>query len=337
MNFIDDVNFQVSAGNGGRGCASFRRERCIPKGGPDGGDGGDGGSVYLLADAKINTLINFRNRRLYQAKSGGSGMGKQRTGKKGEDLILQVPVGTLVCHADTGELLGDLAEDQKKICVARGGKGGIGNIHFKSSTNRSPRRFTLGDVGESRPLHLELKLLADVGLLGLPNAGKSTFMRVVSSATPKVADYPFTTLHPQLAIVQVDHRTSWVLADIPGLIAGASHGTGLGIRFLRHLSRCRLLLHIVDANELYLDDTLQRIDIILQELKYFSTDLTQKPIWLVLNKIELLPLNAVEELQQRVAQLRPDIKHVYTISALQRQGIQKLCKDIATRVSQLEA
>lgn len=332
MNFIDEVTLSVAAGDGGHGCCSFRRAYCEPRGGPDGGDGGDGGHVYLRASAKLNTLSMFRVQRLHRAQSGGQGMGKQRYGKKGASLILDVPVGTMVYHAETQALLGDLAHDQTQLCVAQGGRGGLGNIHFKSSTNRAPRRFTKGTQGEHRDLLLQLRLLADVGLLGLPNAGKSTFMRAVSAATPKVADYPFTTLRPQLGVVEVDCRSSWVLADMPGLVEGASQGVGLGLRFLRHLSRCRLLLHVVDAYSLFhpnfVSGSLAAIQTIRQEWIDFSAELARKPVWLILNKVDLLAEGEEETIREWIAQSYPEIERVYSISALQRQGTQSLSQAV---------
>ncbi|MFK3617786.1 GTPase ObgE, partial [Coxiella burnetii] len=246
MKFVDEAFVRVEAGNGGHGCLSFRREKFIPRGGPDGGDGGDGGSVYFVADKSVNTLVEFRYQRLLRAQNGQPGMGRLRSGKKGEDLIVPVPLGTTVYDKETSELIGDLIEAGDKLCVARGGRHGLGNTHFKSSTNRAPRRTTSGEEGEARELKLELKLLADVGLLGLPNAGKSTFIHAVSKATPKIADYPFTTLYPHLGVVRVEEYRSFVIADIPGLIEGASEGAGLGVQFLKHLERTQLLLHIVD-------------------------------------------------------------------------------------------
>ncbi|MFA7443529.1 MAG: GTPase ObgE, partial [Lysobacteraceae bacterium] len=246
MKLVDEAEILVKAGDGGNGCVSFRREKFIPLGGPDGGDGGNGGSVWLLADENLNTLVDFRHQRRFRAQRGENGMGSQMYGKGGEDVVVRVPIGTVVTELDSGEVLGDLTEHQQKLKVAQGGKGGLGNIHFKSSTNRAPRRATPGTPGEERNLKLELKLLADVGLLGFPNAGKSTFIRAVSAATPKVADYPFTTLYPNLGVVRLGPDHSFVIADIPGLIEGAAEGAGLGVAFLKHLQRTRLLLHLVD-------------------------------------------------------------------------------------------
>ncbi len=287
MKFVDEVVIKVVGGKGGNGCASFRREKFIPFGGPNGGDGGAGGSVYLVADPGINTLIDFRYQRNHQALSGQGGMGSDCSGKKGDDLEVLVPVGTLVYDVETQELLGDLTQPGQKLKVAEGGKRGLGNTHFKSSVNRAPRQFTSGSMGETRTLRLELKLLADIGLLGLPNAGKSTFIRSVSSARPKVADYPFTTLYPNLGVVSVSPHRSFVLADIPGLIEGAAEGAGLGIQFLKHLQRTRVLLHIIDIAPLDDSDPVAGAKQIVKELEKFSPDLAEKPRWLVLNKIDL--------------------------------------------------
>jgi GTPase len=290
MKFVDEARLKVQAGNGGRGSASFRREKFVPFGGPDGGDGGNGGSVYLRATSGINTLVDFRIERTYKAKSGEGGSGNDCTGRGGEDLYIPVPVGTAVRESDTGEELGDLVREGETLLVARGGKGGWGNTRFKSSTNRAPRQFGPGLPGEKRTLELELKLIADVGLLGLPNAGKSTLIRAVSAAKPKVADYPFTTLHPNLGVVAVSQHRSFVMADIPGLIEGAAEGAGLGIQFLKHLQRTRVLLHLVDiAPSDPGADAVKDARAIVAELKKFSKELGAKPRWLVLNKRDLLP------------------------------------------------
>lgn len=290
MKFIDEVTIRVAAGDGGNGCVSFRREKFIPFGGPDGGDGGQGGSVYLMADGGLNTLADFRHRRVFRAGRGQGGAGGNRTGGDGEDLVIKVPPGTLVMDAETQEVIGDLVAADQRLCVARGGAPGRGNTRFKSSTNRAPRQSTPGMPGEVRDLRLELKVLADVGLLGLPNAGKSTLLRRVSSAKPKVADYPFTTLYPVLGVVHLSDQRDFVLADIPGLIEGAAQGAGLGTRFLRHLGRTRLLLHVIDAapyNEQ--TDPVGDVQKIIAEVETFSQELAQRPRWLVLNKIDLLP------------------------------------------------
>ena len=289
MKFVDEATVRVIAGNGGHGCLSFRREKYVAKGGPDGGDGGNGGSVYLVADASLNTLADFRVARKFKAESGQGGAGRNMTGKSGDDLEIRVPQGTVVHDVDTGELIGDLTKDGERQKVAEGGRGGLGNTRFKSSTNRAPRKTTNGTPGESRHLRLELKVLADVGLLGMPNAGKSTLISAMSEAKPRIADYPFTTLHPNLGVVRVGRLQSFVMADIPGLIEGASEGAGLGIRFLRHLQRTRLLLHLVDIAPLDPDaDPASEVRAIAAELAKFSPELADKPRWLVINKIDLL-------------------------------------------------
>lgn len=290
MKFVDEARIRVQAGNGGRGCLSFRREKFVPFGGPDGGDGGDGGSVFLRAAPGINTLADFRVERTFKARSGEAGSGNDCTGRGGEDLYISVPEGTVVRDADTGEQLGDLLRAGDALKVAQGGKGGWGNAKFKTSTNRAPRQFGPGLPGEKRALELELKVIADVGLLGFPNAGKSTLIRAVSSARPKVADYPFTTLHPNLGVVYCGEHRSFVMADIPGLIEGAAEGAGLGIRFLKHLQRTRVLLHLVDIAPIDPQaDPVRDARAIVAELKKFSKDLAAKPRWLLLNKSDLLP------------------------------------------------
>lgn len=290
MKFIDEAHIEVIAGKGGNGAVSFRREKYVPKGGPDGGDGGRGGSIWAEADRNLNTLVEFRYTRLFQAKNGENGRGADCYGKGGEDLVLRVPVGTVIQDEESGELIADLTRHGQRALLARGGKGGLGNLHFKSSTNRAPRQSTPGEPGEQRRLHLELKVLADVGLLGMPNAGKSTFIRSVSAARPKVADYPFTTLHPNLGVVRVDSDRSFVLADIPGLIEGAAEGAGLGHQFLRHLARTRLLLHLVDLAPLDpAADPVAQARAIVEELRRYDESLYRKPRWLVLNKIDLIP------------------------------------------------
>jgi GTP-binding protein len=290
MKFVDEATVQVKAGNGGNGCLSFRREKYIERGGPDGGDGGTGGDVFLVADDSINTLVDFRVARKYRAESGQGGAGRNMTGKSGNDLEIKVPRGTVIHDVDTAELIGDLTEVGQRLKVAQGGRGGLGNTRFKSSTNRAPRKITHGTPGEARHLQLELKLIADVGLVGLPNAGKSTLIRSMSAAKPKVADYPFTTLHPNLGVVSVGPLQSFVMADVPGLIEGAAEGAGLGIQFLKHLQRTRLLLHLVDIAPLDVDvDPANSFRSIEQELIKFSADLEEKPRWLVINKTDLLP------------------------------------------------
>lgn len=289
MKFIDEARIEVFAGNGGNGVASFRREKYIPDGGPDGGDGGKGGSVFAIADKNINTLVDYRFTRVFRAKHGGNGRGADCYGKGAEDIFLRMPVGTVISDAITGEILADLTEDGQQRQLAQGGKGGLGNIHFKTSTNRAPKQFTRGEEGDSLELRLELKVIADVGLLGMPNAGKSTLIRAISAAKPKVADYPFTTLHPNLGMVRIDHQRSFVVADIPGVIEGAAEGAGLGHRFLKHLARTRVLLHIVDIAPFDAEtDPVQEAKAIIEELRKYDEQLYQKPRWLVLNKVDML-------------------------------------------------
>jgi GTPase len=301
MKFFDEAKIEVIAGDGGNGVASFRREKFIPFGGPDGGDGGRGGSIWAIADRNLNTLIDFRYTRVFRAQKGENGRGSDCYGKGGDDLELRVPVGTVITDLVTGEAIADLDHDGKRALIAQGGQGGLGNLHFKSSTNRAPRQCTPGKPGDHRELKLELRVLADVGLLGLPNAGKSTFIRAVSAAKPKVADYPFTTLHPNLGVVRVDHERSFVIADIPGLIEGAAEGAGLGHRFLKHLQRTGLLLHLVDIAPFDPGcDPTKDAKAILKELRKYDQALYDKPRWLVINKIDLVP---EEERQARVATL----------------------------------
>ncbi len=336
MKFVDEVTIKVAAGDGGNGCVSFRREKFVPRGGPDGGDGGDGGSVWLEADEGLNTLADFRHTRSFAAQRGENGMGRQMYGKGGDSITVRVPVGTVVTDVDTGEQLGDLTRHGQRLLVARGGKGGLGNVHFKSSVNRAPRRATPGTPGERRELRLELKVLADVGLLGMPNAGKSTFIRAVSSARPKVADYPFTTLYPNLGVVSVGLNRSFVVADIPGLIEGASEGAGLGIRFLKHLARTRLLLHLVDAAPLDPDhDPVRDVRVLEDELVKFDPELAQRERWLVLNKLDLLPADArearVAELVERLGWQGP----VFAISALSGEGTVQLSQQIMNALERM--
>ncbi len=335
MKFVDEAPIHVEAGKGGNGCLSFRREKFIAKGGPDGGDGGDGGSVYLVADDALNTLIDYRFQPRYRAQNGQKGGSKNCTGSKGEDLLLPVPVGTTVIDSDTGEQLGDLTEIGQKLKVAQGGFHGLGNTRFKSSVNRAPRQTSSGSEGEMRNLKLELKVLADIGLLGLPNAGKSSFIRAISSAKPKVADYPFTTLVPNLGVVKVQKHRSFVVADIPGLIEGAADGAGLGIRFLKHLTRCRVLLHIVDMAPLDESDPVEQVRIIANELESFSPTLAKRERWLLLNKIDLLPEDEVEaRCQALVAELGWE-GPVFHISALQQQGTEPLCGQVMTHLEHI--
>ena len=335
MKFIDEARIEVIAGKGGNGAASFRREKFVPFGGPDGGDGGKGGSVYAVADENVNTLVEYRFVKKYLAQHGEKGHGADCYGKGGEDIELKMPVGTVIIDSDTDEVVADLARHGERVMLARGGKGGLGNIHFKSSTNRAPRQCTPGEEGERRSLRLELKVLADVGLLGMPNAGKSTFIRAVSAAKPKVADYPFTTLHPNLGVVRMKDTRSFVIADIPGLIEGAAEGAGLGHRFLKHLSRTGLLLHVVDIAPFDPEvDPVREANAIVEELKKYDEELYNKPRWLVLNKVDMLP---EDEREERIAafleafgwpkQLPNDefefdmvTPRVFTVSALTGEG-----------------
>ncbi len=325
MKFFDEAAIEVIAGNGGNGVVSFRREKYVPRGGPDGGDGGRGGSIYALADRNLNTLIDYRYARIHRAKSGENGRGADQYGHGGSDLVLRVPVGTVITDATTSEFVADLASDGARALVAKGGEGGLGNLHFKSSTNRAPRRATPGQAGEQRRLNLELKVLADVGLLGMPNAGKSTLIRAISAARPRVADYPFTTLAPHLGVVRVDHSRSFVVADIPGLIEGAAEGAGLGHRFLRHLQRTRLLLHVVDLAPLDgAVDPLVEARAIVKELKRYDEALYNKPRWLVLNKLDLI---AADNREERVAAFVKSYRWkgpVFGVSAINGEGCRPL-------------
>lgn len=334
MKFVDEATISVQAGKGGNGCLSFRREKYIPKGGPDGGDGGDGGSVILEANDSINTLIDFRFVRHYRGQSGESGRGRQCTGAKGEDLVLQVPVGTSVIDVDTEEVLGDLTEVGQRLVVAQAGFHGLGNTRFKSSVNRSPRQTTKGGEGEARTLRFELKVLADVGLLGMPNAGKSTLIRSISAAKPKVANYPFTTLIPNLGVVRVQEHKSFVVADIPGLIEGAAEGAGLGIRFLKHLVRTRLLLHVVDMAPFDESDPEHSIRAIVGELEKFSPTLAGRDRWLVLNKLDLLPEDQHDEICSALLSSLGWAGPVYKVSAMKSQGLDVLCRDIMTWIDE---
>ncbi|MDA8328369.1 MAG: GTPase ObgE [Betaproteobacteria bacterium] len=325
MKFIDEANINVTAGKGGDGSASFRREKFIPFGGPNGGDGGRGGSVIAVADRNINTLIDFRFKRIFRARNGENGRGSDCYGKGADDIILRVPVGTQISDAVTGETVVDLAQDGQSAVIAKGGKGGLGNLHFKTSTNRAPRQFTQGEEGESRDLRFELKVLADVGLLGMPNAGKSTFIRSVSAARPKVADYPFTTLAPNLGVVRVDINKSFVIADIPGLIEGAAEGAGLGHQFLRHLSRTHLLLHLVDIAP-YDDsvDPVHEARTIVEELRKYDETLYQKPRWLILNKTDRIESHLRAQTVADFINAYGWQGPVYAISALTGEGCQEL-------------
>jgi GTP-binding protein len=325
MKFIDEARIEVHAGNGGRGSASMRREKYVPFGGPDGGDGGRGGSIFVEADSNLNTLVEYRFARIFRARNGENGRGSDCNGRGADDVVLKVPVGTLVKDLTNGRLLGDLTRHGERLEVAKGGRGGLGNINFKSSTNRAPRQFTPGEEGESKDLHLELKVLADVGLLGMPNAGKSTFIRSVSAARPKVADYPFTTLHPNLGVVRVDESRSFVIADVPGLIEGAAEGAGLGHQFLKHLQRTHLLLHLVDIAPCDPDvDPIREARAIAAELKKYDEALYRKPRWLVLNKADLLE---PEEAEARVKVIVKGLEWkgpVFLISALIAEGVREL-------------
>ena len=329
MKFVDESNIEVHAGKGGDGSASFRREKFIPRGGPDGGDGGRGGSILAIADRNINTLVEYRYARIHRARNGEKGRGADCYGAAAEDVTLRFPVGTVVTDIETGDVLADLSTHDQPAVLAKGGQGGLGNIHFKSSTNRSPRQFTPGTLGESRRLKLELKVLADVGLLGLPNAGKSTCIRSVSAARPKVADYPFTTLHPNLGVVRVDENRSFVIADIPGLIEGASEGAGLGHQFLRHLQRTRLLLHLVDVAPFDENaDPANDARAIVEELRKYDESLFRKPRWLVLNKVDLIP---AEDREKRIrtflsayTRLVSEPEKTFIISALTGEGGREL-------------
>ena len=334
MKFVDEASIYVRAGKGGNGCLSFWREKFIAKGGPDGGDGGDGGSVILEADAALNTLIDYRYTRSYQAETGEGGKGRDCTGSKGADLILTVPVGTTVIDEETGEALGDLTRDGEQLKVAQGGHKGLGNTRFKSSTNRAPRQTTKGTGGEERSLKLELKLLADVGLLGLPNAGKSTFIRAVSSAKPKVADYPFTTLVPNLGVVKVKQHQSFVIADIPGIIEGAADGAGLGIRFLKHLVRNRILLHLVDMAPWDDVTPAEAAVVAVNELRQFSETLGDRERWLVLNKIDMVPADELDARCQSVIDALGWEGPTYRVAAISGEGTQVLCLDLMTALDE---
>ncbi|MFC3686625.1 Obg family GTPase CgtA [Hydrogenophaga luteola] len=336
MKFVDEATIDVAAGDGGNGCASFRHEKYKEFGGPDGGDGGRGGHVYALADASLNTLVDFRYTRRFEAQRGEHGKGSDMFGVKGEDIILKMPVGTIISDAETGEVLFELLKPGEQITIAKGGDGGFGNMHYKSSTNRAPRQKTPGWPGERRTLKLELKVLADVGLLGMPNAGKSTLIAAISNARPKIADYPFTTLHPNLGVVRVGPEKSFVVADVPGLIEGASEGAGLGHQFLRHLQRTRLLLHLVDVAPF--DDAVdpvQQAKAIAAELKKFDPELYAKPRWLVLNKLDMVP---AEDRAARVKDIVKRLRHkgpVFEISALTREGCELLVQKIYAHIAKV--
>ena len=335
MKFIDEAKIEVHAGNGGDGSAAFRREKFVPRGGPSGGDGGRGGSVWAIADRNINTLVDYRFARIHRAEDGDIGRGADKYGHGGADIELRMPVGTLV--KEDGALLADLATHGQRALLAKGGRGGLGNLHFKSSTNRAPRQFTRGEPGESRELALELRVLADVGLLGLPNAGKSTFIRAVSAARPKVADYPFTTLNPSLGVVRISHQASFVVADIPGLIEGAAEGAGLGHQFLRHLSRTRLLLHLVDLAPFEDDaDPAKDARALANELKKYDAALYRKPRWLVFNKADLLSEDEAEARTRRILRALRWKAPWFRIAAINGKGCSTLCGEIYTFLSKPE-
>jgi GTP-binding protein len=334
MKFVDEATIDVAAGNGGAGCVSFRREKFLPFGGPNGGDGGRGGSIYAVADPNLNTLIDYRYARRHEARNGEPGRGSDQFGAAADDIVLRMPVGTIITDVETNNVIVELLVPGEKVLIAKGGDGGFGNLHFKSSTNRAPRQKTPGWPGEHKKLKLELRVLADVGLLGMPNAGKSTFITAVSNARPKIADYPFTTLHPQLGVVRVGPEQSFVVADLPGLIEGAAEGAGLGHLFLRHLQRTRLLLHIVDIAPF--DDTVdpvQQAKAIVQELKKYDESLYDKPRWLVLNKLDMVP---EDERAKRVKDFVKRFKWkgpVFEISALSREGLEPLIRAIWEHVA----
>ena len=330
MKFVDEANITVIAGNGGDGSASFRREKFIPFGGPDGGDGGRGGSVFLEGDSGLNTLVDFRHLRKYKAQNGQGGAGRQMTGRSGEDIIVRVPLGTTVSNADTGDSMGEVTEHKQRLLVASGGRGGLGNVHFKSSTNRAPRRTVPGAEGETFNLHLELKVLADVGLLGFPNAGKSTLISSVSAARPKVADYPFTTLYPNLGVVRIDTDRSFVIADIPGIIEGAAEGAGLGIQFLKHLQRTRLLLQLVDLAPLAEDvDPASQVRLLENELERFDPGLMEKQRWLVFTKSDLLPGTEAQEKAAAVVKELAWKNPWFVISSITREGTRELMQHVS--------
>jgi GTP-binding protein len=338
MKFVDEASIEVAAGKGGNGSASFRREKFVPFGGPDGGDGGRGGSVFLEGDSGLNTLVDFRHQRSYRAQNGQGGSGRNMTGKSGEDAVIRVPLGTIVTDAETGEPIGEVTTGGQRLLVARGGRGGLGNVHFKSSTNRAPRRTVPGEPGEARTLHLELKVLADVGLLGFPNAGKSTLIRCVSAARPKVADYPFTTLYPNLGVVRIDVERSFVIADIPGLIEGAAEGTGLGVQFLKHLQRTRLLLHLVDLAPLALDvDPATQVRQLEAEMRKFDPGLLEKPRWLVFSKADLLP---PDEARERAAEVVRELgwgEPWHLVSSVTHDGTAELMQQVSEEIERIDA
>lgn len=336
MKFVDEASIHVTAGKGGNGSASFRREKYIQYGGPDGGDGGAGGSVYLEGDSGLNTLVDFRHRRFYKAESGVQGKGQEKYGKKGEDIYIRVPLGTVVTDEESGVALGDVTEHGQHLLVARGGRGGLGNVHFKSSTNRAPRKCTPGEPGEEFQLHLEMKVLADIGLLGFPNAGKSTLISTVSSARPKVADYPFTTLYPNLGVVRLGIDSSFVIADIPGLIEGAAEGAGLGVQFLKHLQRTRLLLHLVEIAPLDGMDPVDAVRKLEQELVNFDSELGDKPRWLVFTKSDVLEESEAKEIVARVLKELDWAEPWFMISSVTRNGTDELIQSIGRKLDEMK-
>jgi GTP-binding protein len=337
MKFVDEATIGVCAGKGGNGSASFRREKYIQYGGPDGGDGGRGGSVFLEGDSGLNTLVDFRHSRIYKAQNGQGGMGRNKTGRSGEDITIRVPLGTIITNAETEEQMGEVTAHEQRILIARGGQGGLGNVHFKSSTNRSPRKTVPGSAGEEFTLMLELKVLADVGLLGFPNAGKSTLIATVSAARPKVADYPFTTLYPNLGVVRIDVERSFVIADIPGLIEGAAEGTGLGIQFLKHLQRTRLLLHLVDLAPMALDvDPAEQVRQLERELQNFDPELMNKPRWLVFTKADLLPPEVAEAKAEEAVALLEWSGPWMLISSVTHSGTEELMQKVSAQLELIE-
>ena len=335
MKFVDEASIHVIAGKGGDGSASFRREKYIPFGGPDGGDGGDGGSVYLEGDSGLNTLVDFRHRRIYKAENGVLGKGQQRYGKQGEDIYIRVPLGTVVTDELNEVVLGDVTEHGQHLLIARGGRGGLGNVHFKSSTNRAPRKFVPGASGEDLQLHMEMKVLADIGLLGFPNAGKSTFISAVSAARPKVADYPFTTLYPNLGVVRIGFDSSFVIADIPGLIEGAADGAGLGVQFLKHLQRTKLLMHLVEIaplDEMAPEDAIRKLT---QELVNFDQELGEKPRWLVFTKIDVLDQEEAKSIADRVVDELKWTDPWFMISSVTQTGTDELVQSIGRKLDEM--
>lgn len=338
MKFVDEASINVAAGKGGNGSASFRREKYVPFGGPDGGDGGRGGSVFLEGESGLNTLVDFRHKRKYKAQNGQGGSHRNMTGRSGEDIVIRVPLGTIVKDEESGDTVGEVTQQGQRLLVAKGGRGGLGNVHFKSSTNRAPRKTVPGSPGESRQLQLELKVLADVGLLGFPNAGKSTLITAVSAARPKVADYPFTTLYPNLGVVRIDVERSFVIADIPGLIEGAAEGTGLGIQFLKHLQRTRLLLHLVDLAPLALEvDPVSQVRKLEEEMQKFDAGLMEKPRWLVFTKADLMPeLEAQTRVEEAVAELGWQEPWML-ISSVTKTGTDELMQQVSLKLEFIEA